>query len=189
MKKQTKKRNARLGALVLCTILGGCEFAAPLIAAELDGDGSEVDRSSAELSVQVDSAEGMLNGEALAADTLVVNGSRFGNQLHFSVELDSAPSVVQVMVPHADGSSVDPYLGEIEDSELPPPPMDELEGLPGLASRAEAELLLCDQTDCLVAEDFDLQIEQTEDGRVASFEGSWPGAQSARVVLRYHEVP
>ncbi len=185
--------------MILMAALGifasGCEIAGPLLAAELADGEDDLASTSATLSVRVDSAEGMVHAQPLAPEMLRVTGDRFGTQLQFAVQVGTPDTVMHVLVPQADGSSVDPYTGQGFDEgrggELVPPDSFADGGVdgfaPGLAPQQSAQVMICDQHDCLVADDFDIQIEQTEDGRVASFEGLWADGQSARVVMRYTE--
>lgn len=181
--------------MIWMTALGlfasGCELAIPLIAAEVIGDEGSVEPASASLSVQVESAEGTLNGQTLAPELLAASGHRHGSQLSFEVEVGSPDTMIVVDLSQADGSSVNPYRGDGFEEGLPEPGFFEDAGafLPqqGLASENAARFMVCHEHDCVPAEDFDIQIEQTPEGRVASFEGAFGGDERARVVMRYTE--
>lgn len=188
----TKRMMILMAALGLCA--SGCELAVPLIAAELDGDDDSAP-SSAALSVSVESAEGTLRGQALSPEMLIASGDRHGTQLSFAVQVGSPDTMLHVVVPQADGSSVNPYRGDGFEEGFG----DEGSGsgffedagafLPqqGIAPENGARFMVCQAHDCFAAEDFDIQIEQTPDGRVASFEGAFGAGERANLVMRYTE--
>ncbi|MFK7986434.1 MAG: hypothetical protein AB8I08_10410 [Sandaracinaceae bacterium] len=189
----TKRVMILMAALGLFT--SGCELAVPLIAAELGGN-DDIEPSSAALSVRVEAAEGSLRGQALSPEMLAATGDRHGAQLSFAVQVGGPDTMMHVVVPQADGSSVNPYEGDGFEGEGPffgegDAPFFEDAGafLPqqGLAPEQGARFMVCDGDDCFAADDFDIQIEQTPDGRVASFEGTFGEGERARVVMRYTE--
>ncbi len=168
----TKHMMTWVRAGLLCTMCGGCEILGPLLIAESTNSAEPTDFTSAPLSVDIESITGTMGGEVLEREMFTPTGERFGNQLTFRLTSQSGLEIT--VITETESSNTNPY-------ELP------LDSLPNEDGTGISDMFACHAVTCEEAEDFGIEIIQTEHGRNAIVDGFWPGEQHIGLSLRYTE--
>jgi hypothetical protein len=198
---KTKHMVTWLQAGLICGMCGGCEILGPLLIADATNQDEPADLSMAPLSVEIESVTGNVGGEVLEREMLTPTGERFANQLTFRLTSQSGLEIT--VVTPAESSNTNPYEAPVDGSELPneggeletPERMPDEAGIvptpdeTGAISRPDsiAGVLVCNAVTCENAEDFGIEIVQTEHGRSAIIDGFWAGEQHIALTLHYTE--
>lgn len=191
-----KRMNARTVTVLMAMVAlaaTGCEALIPLAISEASKGEPPPTSTSAPLSVEIESANGSVEGRALRVDSLLASGVRIDSALHFEVR-DAADLSLSLDVSRAETSSDNPYTGEGGDPHRPPEgrpvPVDAgLGGLePTLPGVPGASLTVCAAERCQRVEDFSVEIVETAEGRRALVEGQLPGGDQVSLRLRYTEA-
>ncbi len=181
-------------AAILCAFFGlGCELAGPLLIGEATKGDDPGGSTSAALTVSVDSAEGTVAGRNLAPEMFEATGDRVGQEVQ--IQLRTAGDLELWMTTQTDTSSTNPYGGgdfggDFGDGSrggaVPVPPPEG--GSDNAPTEPFAELNVCESGVCRPADDFGIEIVQTESGRDAIVDGVWGEEEAIHVSLHYTEA-
>jgi hypothetical protein len=166
----------------------GCEFVGPFLVAEATKD-DPAGSTSAELRVEIESASGLVAGTPVAPEMFSPTGERFDNQLTFRL---ATQGDLEVMVmTETESSSTNPYTGESGlGTDSPdigrPVPAEGPEGVATISERF-SDVLVCQAGTCRSADDFGVELVETDDGRRAVIDGVWGGGEQIEVTLHYTE--
>jgi hypothetical protein len=184
--------------LTLTGLCAGCELAGPLLVSEATKGSEDPGSTSALLTVELESASGVVAGRTVAPEMFVADGERFGDQLSFRIATPDQGLEVLVMTNQAEGSSENPYTGDDGSGRggipLPPEPAPAPDGSDGSAgggtlpdTGAFADVLVCESGVCRSATDFGFEVMQTENGRLAFVDGLWDADESIQLSFHYTE--
>lgn len=166
---------ARIFLLMQASVIcGGCEILAPLLIAETaKSENPPPSFHSGTLSVQVESATGMVRGQPVRDDMWTPTGARFDDELTFRLASEGDLEIRVAARPES--SSTNPYSAVPEDGGL-------------LSEDHVSNVSVCDATGCTAADSFGIELVQTEHGRSAFIDGFWAGGEHIEVTLRYTEA-